>query len=86
MRRNDRGTPQGGVLSPLLDFLGYTFRNDRDRYGRTQRYWNLVQRSSQRGWRVILARLLDIPYINRPIFRYEFDPDIGPGPFDLETR
>jgi RNA-directed DNA polymerase len=118
VRRNDRGTPQGGVLSPLLanvylhwfdhlfqrgdgpvqwakakliryaddfvimaryispqlrnwiegklegwldlqinrdktrivdlkqpgqslDFLGYTFRNDRDRYGRPQRYWNL---------------------------------------------
>ena len=119
VRRNDRGTPQGGVLSPLLanvylhwfdhvfqrtdgpaqwakakliryaddfvvlarhisprlrdwiegklegwldlqinrektrvldlrqpgqslDFLGYTFRQDRDRYGRPQRYWNLV--------------------------------------------
>jgi RNA-directed DNA polymerase len=118
VRRNDRGTPQGGVLSPLLanvylhwfdhlfqrgdgpaqwakaklvryaddfvvlaryispqlqgwiegklegwldlqinrektrivnlrepgqslDFLGYTFRQDRDRYGRLQRYWNL---------------------------------------------
>jgi RNA-directed DNA polymerase len=118
VRRNDRGTPQGGVLSPLLanvylhwfdhlfqradgpahwakaklvryaddfvvlaryispplrnwiegklegwlglqinrektrivnlrqpgqslDFLGYTFRNDRDRCGRPQRYWNL---------------------------------------------
>jgi len=25
-----------------LDFLGYTFRYDRDRYGRPQRYWNLV--------------------------------------------
>lgn len=24
-----------------LDFLGYTFRYDRDRYGRGQRYWNL---------------------------------------------
>jgi RNA-directed DNA polymerase len=119
MRRNDRGTPQGGVLSPLLanvylhwfdyvfhrtggpaqwakakliryaddfvvlarhvgarlrdwiegklegwlgleinrgktrvldlrepgqrlDFLGYTFRQDRDRYGRPWHYWNLV--------------------------------------------
>lgn len=118
VRRNDRGTPQGGVLSPLLanvylhwfdhlfqrgdgpaqwakaqlvryaddfvvmarfispklrnwiegklegwldlqinrdktrivdlrqtgqslDFLGYTFRYDRDRYGRPERYWNL---------------------------------------------
>jgi len=119
VRRNDRGTPQGGVLSPLLanvylhwfdhlfgrgngpghwakakliryaddfvvlaryisprlrdwiegklegwlglrinrdktrildlrqagqslDFLGYTFRLDRDQYGRPQRYWNLA--------------------------------------------
>jgi len=25
-----------------LDFLGYTFRWDRDQYGRPQRYWNLV--------------------------------------------
>ena len=25
-----------------LDFLGYTFRYDRDLYGRPQRYWNLV--------------------------------------------
>jgi RNA-directed DNA polymerase len=118
VRRNDRGTPQGGVLSPLLanvylhwfdhlfqrgdgpaqwakaklvryaddfvvmaryisprlrgwiegklegwlglqlnrektrtldlrtpgqglDFLGYTFRQDRDQYGRSQRYWHL---------------------------------------------
>ena len=24
-----------------LDFLGYTFRYDRDRYGRPERYWNL---------------------------------------------
>ena len=24
-----------------LDFLGYTFRYDRDRHGRPQRYWNL---------------------------------------------
>jgi RNA-directed DNA polymerase len=122
VRRNDRGTPQGGVLSPLLaniylhwfdhlfqradgparwakaklvryaddfvvlarhisaqlrgwiegklegwlglqinrektrvldmrasgqslDFLGYTFRKDRDRYGRPQRDWNLEQPS-----------------------------------------
>jgi len=122
VRRNDRGTPQGGVLSPLLanvylhwfdhlfqrgdgpaqwaqakliryaddfvvmaryispqlrawiegklegwlelqinrdktrivdlkqpgqslDFLGYTFRYDRDQYGRPQRYWNLAPSS-----------------------------------------
>lgn len=28
-------------LGQSLDFLGYTFRYDRDRYGRPQRYWNL---------------------------------------------
>lgn len=135
VRRNDRGTPQGGVLSPLLanvylhwfdhvfhradgpahwakakliryaddlvvlaryvsprlrgwiegklegwldlqinrdktrvvdlrhsgqslDFLGYTFRLDRDRYGRPQCYWNLApsrkavarERETLRGW------------------------------------
>ena len=27
--------------SQSLDFLGYTFRYDRDQYGRAQRYWNL---------------------------------------------
>jgi RNA-directed DNA polymerase len=31
-----RGTGQS------LDFLGYTFRRDRDQYGRPQRYWNLL--------------------------------------------
>jgi RNA-directed DNA polymerase len=25
-----------------LDFLGYTFRSDRDRLGRAKRYWNLI--------------------------------------------
>jgi RNA-directed DNA polymerase len=25
-----------------LDFLGYTFRYDRDRFSREQRYWNMV--------------------------------------------
>ena len=25
-----------------LDFLGYTFRQDRDQYGRPQRYWNFA--------------------------------------------
>jgi RNA-directed DNA polymerase len=28
-----------------LDFLGYTFRYDRDRLGRQQRYWNLIPSS-----------------------------------------
>ena len=27
-------------LGQSLDFLGYTFRYDRDQYGRPQRYWN----------------------------------------------
>jgi RNA-directed DNA polymerase len=31
-----------------LDFLGYTFRYDRDQYGRTQRYWNLHPSSKAR--------------------------------------
>jgi RNA-directed DNA polymerase len=30
------------VPGASLDFLGYTFRQDRDQYGRAQRYWNLV--------------------------------------------
>ena len=25
-----------------LDFLGYTYRYDRDLYGRAQRYWNVI--------------------------------------------
>jgi RNA-directed DNA polymerase len=84
IQRNDKRTPQGGVISPddfvvlaraisprlrgfietqiegwlglqinrdktrvfdvraqRLDFLGSSFRWDRDRYGRTRRYWNL---------------------------------------------
>src|SRR3989441_2432375 len=28
-------------IGQSLDFLGYTFRDDRDQYGRTRRYWNL---------------------------------------------
>jgi RNA-directed DNA polymerase len=28
-------------LGQSLDFLGYTFRHDRDQWGRPQRYWNL---------------------------------------------
>jgi len=32
-----------------LDFLGYTFRYDRDRYGRGQRYWNLQPSAKAQG-------------------------------------
>ena len=32
-----------------LDFLGYTFRYDRDRYGRAQRYWNLQPSAKARA-------------------------------------
>jgi RNA-directed DNA polymerase len=28
-------------MGASLDFLGYTFRHDRDRFGRSQRYWNV---------------------------------------------
>jgi RNA-directed DNA polymerase len=31
-----------GQPGASLDFLGYTFRLDRDQYGRPRRYWNLV--------------------------------------------
>ena len=30
-----------GTADPSLDFLGYTFRYNRDQYGRAPRYWNL---------------------------------------------
>jgi retron-type reverse transcriptase len=51
--RPEKGTPQGGVISPLLaivdlsvkgqklDFLGYTFRYDKDLHGRGNRYLNV---------------------------------------------
>ena len=32
-----------------LDFLGYTFRYDRDQYGRGQRYWNLQPSAKARA-------------------------------------
>jgi len=32
-----------------LDFLGYTFRYDRDQYGRAQRYWNLQPSAKARA-------------------------------------
>jgi RNA-directed DNA polymerase len=32
-----------------LDFLGYTFRYDRDQYGRAQRYWNLQPSAKARS-------------------------------------
>lgn len=145
VRRNDRGTPQGGVLSPLLanvylhwfdhvfhrlegpaqwanakliryaddfvvlaryvsprlrdwiegklegwldlqinrektrvldlrqpgqrlDFLGYTFRQDRDQYGRAQRYWNLVpSRQALARERDTLRALIDHHQSHTPL-------------------
>jgi RNA-directed DNA polymerase len=145
VRRNDRGTPQGGVLSPLLanvylhwfdhlfqradgpgqwakaklvryaddfvvlaryisprlregiegklegwlglqlnrektrvlnlrapgqslDFLGYTFRNDRDRYGRPQRYWNLEpSRKTMEREREKLRQLINAKQSHTPL-------------------
>src|ERR1019366_806874 len=32
-----------------LNFLGYTFRHDRDQYGRAQRYWNLQPSAKARS-------------------------------------
>ena len=32
-----------------LDFLGYTFRHDRDQHGRAQRYWNLQPSAKARS-------------------------------------
>ena len=44
---NREKTRIGDLKQPeqSLDFLGYTFRYDRDQYGRPQRYWNLVPSS-----------------------------------------
>jgi RNA-directed DNA polymerase len=145
VRRNDRGTPQGGVLSPLLaniylhwfdhlfqradgpgqwakaklvryaddfvvlaryisprlrewiegklegwlglqinrektrvldlrtsgqslDFLGYTFRNDRDRHGRPQRYWNLEpSRKTMEREREKLRQLINAKQSHTPL-------------------
>jgi RNA-directed DNA polymerase len=145
VRRNDRGTPQGGVLSPLLaniylhwfdhlfqrddgpaqwakaklvryaddfvvlaryispqlrgwiegklegwlglqingektrvlnlrpigqslDFLGYTFRNDRDRYGRPQRYWNMEpSRKAMARERETLRQLINVQQSHTPL-------------------
>src|SRR5882672_417092 len=42
-----------------LDFLGYTFRNDRDRCGRPQRYWNLEpSRKTMERERAALRKLV----------------------------
>jgi RNA-directed DNA polymerase len=145
VRRNDRGTPQGGVLSPLLaniylhwfdhlfqradgpgqwakaklvryaddfvvlaryispqlrgwiegklegwlglqinrektrvrdlrqpgqglDFLGYTFRYDRDQYGRGQRYWNLQpSRKAMARQREALRQLINPHQSHTPL-------------------
>ena len=44
MQLNREKTRILDLLTPgqSLDFLGYTFRYDRDRLGRTKRYWNLT--------------------------------------------
>jgi RNA-directed DNA polymerase len=44
-----------------LDFLGYTFRYDRDQYGRAQRYWNLQPSAKARAREREAARQLINP-------------------------
>lgn len=51
-----------------LDFLGYTFRQDRDQYGRPQRYWNLApSRKAVARERETLRGLISPPQCHTPL-------------------
>jgi len=51
-----------------LDFLGYTFRQDRDQYGRPQRYWNLVpSRKARARERNALRGLINPHHSHTPL-------------------
>ena len=51
-----------------LDFLGYTFRYDRDRYGRPQRYWNLgPSRKTMARERETLRQLINAQQSHTPL-------------------
>ena len=53
-----------------LDFLGYTFRYDRDRYGRAQRYWNVVpSRKALQREREQLRAMTDVRHSHKPLPR-----------------
>lgn len=51
-----------------LDFLGYTFRYDRDRLGRDKRYWNLTpSRKALAGERAVLHEKLGLRRCHVPL-------------------
>ena len=51
-----------------LDFLGYTFRYDRDQYGRAQRYWNLhPSAKARRQEREALRQLINPKQSHTPL-------------------
>lgn len=51
-----------------LDFLGYTFRHDRDQYGRLQRYWNLEpSRKTMERERAALRGLINPQQSHTPL-------------------
>ncbi len=51
-----------------LDFLGYTFRLDRDQYGRAQRYWNLQpSRKAMAREREALRQLINPQQSHTPL-------------------
>jgi RNA-directed DNA polymerase len=53
-----------------LDFLGYTFRYDRDRFGRKQRYWNLVpSKKALAQEREQLRAMTDVSQSHKPLPR-----------------
>ena len=55
-------------IGQSLDFLGYTFRNDRDRYGRPQRYWNLEpSRKAMARERETLRQLINAQQSHTPL-------------------
>jgi RNA-directed DNA polymerase len=55
-------------LGQSLDFLGYTFRQDRDQYGRPQRYWNLVpSRKAVAREREALRGLINLHHCHTPL-------------------
>jgi RNA-directed DNA polymerase len=51
-----------------LDFLGYTFRYDRDRFGRKQRYWNVVpSKKALARERDQLRAMTDVSQSHKPL-------------------